>query len=506
MQLNDLDTQRQAEKLRHNLERLLHIPEAWPGLDFLISSLTQRNPFNSTEEIAEWLDAKRSRHLLKVQQIPLGKLRGWRFDPHTSDLSHDTGGFFAIRGLEVRTNSGPVKHWTQPIIDQPQIGLLGILARKISGIIYLLIQAKAEPGNVGGVQLAPTVQATRSNYTLLHGGRKTPFLEYFLNGTAAEILFDQHQSEQGARFYRKRNRNMVVRTCDDEIIEPHPDFRWVTLGQLKRLMRSDDTVNMDTRSVISTISYCPEHQIKCNGTNRDDLMNCLADSPLVETPPGEIQLDMMLSACSQNQSRHSMDELLRIFSREKFQAELETRLIPLREVKDWVVSPQEIRHVRDLFFSVIGVRVAAQGREVEAWDQPIIRQNHAGIIGFLMRRFDGILHFLIQLKLESGNNDLLGIAPTVQCITGSYEVGDLPPFVGEMLKPKHSRIIFDTMQSEEGGRFYQESNRNLLLLADDDSPLELPPRYEWVTLRQLKQLLAFNNFLNVESRSLLAMI
>jgi dTDP-4-dehydro-6-deoxy-alpha-D-glucopyranose 2,3-dehydratase len=247
MILEDLGTQRQADRLHHDLERLLHIPAGWPGVDFLISSLTERNPFNSTPEILAWLEAKRLTQHLHVKPIPLADLRRWSFDSRSGDLVHDRGGFFAIRGLEVRTNSGPVKHWTQPIMDQPEIGLLGMLVRKINGIIYLLIQAKAEPGNVGGVQLAPTVQATRSNFTRIHEGRSTPYLEYFLGEGRGKTLFDQHQTEQGARFYRKRNRNMIVMLDERETLEPHPDFRWVTLGQLKRLMEHNDTVNMDAR-------------------------------------------------------------------------------------------------------------------------------------------------------------------------------------------------------------------------------------------------------------------
>ena len=32
------------------------------------------------------------------------------------------------------------------------------------------MQAKVEPGNINSIQLSPTLQATRSNYTKAHGG------------------------------------------------------------------------------------------------------------------------------------------------------------------------------------------------------------------------------------------------------------------------------------------------------------------------------------------------
>ena len=51
--------------------------------------------------------------------------------------------------------------WDQPIIDQPEIGFLGILCKEIKGSLHFLLQAKIEPGNKNFVQLSPTLQATR---------------------------------------------------------------------------------------------------------------------------------------------------------------------------------------------------------------------------------------------------------------------------------------------------------------------------------------------------------
>ena len=72
------------------------------------------------------------------------------------------------------------------------------------------MQAKIEPGNVNNVQLSPTLQATKSNYTRAHQGKSPAYLEYFVNATPYQILLDQLQSEQGARFLRKRNRNIIL--------------------------------------------------------------------------------------------------------------------------------------------------------------------------------------------------------------------------------------------------------------------------------------------------------
>ncbi len=505
MILNEEKVRKEVNDLQRSLQEALHSKGDNPNLDFLISSLTEYNPFNTTEEIIEWLHNRENEEQFDVEIIPLAELRKWYFDPYTGDLAHGSGGYFAIRGLEVYTNIGPVRKWRQPIIDQPKIGLLGILTKKIDGILYFLMQAKAEPGNINSFQISPTVQATRSNYMRMHQGKPTRFLEFFINGDS-EVLFDQLQSEQGARFFRKRNRNMIVRISEDSELDMPPSFKWLTLGQIKQLMQFDNVVNMDARSVISNISFCQNQKTSLKPIRRDRIKECIANTPLVKQPVSDFQVQMIASVCSDEIPHHSMGELMHNLCREKFECELETRLIPLNEVDDWLITPRRIIHDRGLYFSVIGVRVEAENREVSSWDQPIIQQHHSGIVGFIAKEINGAMHFLIQLKMESGNIDLLEMAPTVQCITGSYEHESLPPYVGEMLDPQQSRIVFSTMQSEEGGRFYREENRNILLMADDDFPIETPKHYIWVSYKQLKQLLMFNNFLNVESRSLLALI
>jgi len=76
--------------------------------------------------------------------------------------------------------------------------------KKINGILYFLMQAKIEPGNINAVQLSPTLQATKSNYTQVHKGNVPLYLSYFLEERKdVTILLDQLQSEQGARFLKK---------------------------------------------------------------------------------------------------------------------------------------------------------------------------------------------------------------------------------------------------------------------------------------------------------------
>lgn len=161
------------------------------------SLLTAENPFNSTEEVVSWIERRNREVAVRVEEVPFADLKGWHFDDATGNLVHDTGKFFSIVGIDVRTNVGYESRWTQPIINQPEVGYLGIICKEFDGVLYFLLQAKIEPGNVNCVQLSPTLQATRSNYTQVHGGKKPAYLEYFQNARPDQIILDQLQSEQG---------------------------------------------------------------------------------------------------------------------------------------------------------------------------------------------------------------------------------------------------------------------------------------------------------------------
>lgn len=80
------------------------------------------------------------------------------------------------------------------------------------------------------------------------------------------------------------------------------------------------------------------------------------------------------------------------------------------------------------------------------------------------------------------------------------------PFIDYILDAPKEQIIFDTLQSEEGGRFYKEQNRNIMVMADDDFPLDVPEHYMWMTLNQIHSFLQYNNFLNIQARSLISII
>nr|WP_241265536.1 NDP-hexose 2,3-dehydratase family protein [Streptomyces boncukensis] len=419
-----------------------------------------------TEDIEGWLAERARAHRFSVERAPLAALDGWSFAPGTGDLVHRSGRFFSVGGLSVEVGDGPVTGWQQPIIQQPEVGILGILAKEFGGVLHFLMQAKMEPGNRNLLQLSPTVQATRSNYSRAHQGSRVKYLEYFAGSAPARVLVDSLQSEHGSWFHRKSNRNMLVETDAD--VPLAEDFRWLTLGQIGELLRGDNVVNMDARTVIACFP--------------------LADAGL--------------------RALRSDTELLSWFTNERSRHEVEVRRIPLDSVEGWERGAECVRRPDGRYFRVVGVRVEAGSREVTGWSQPLFEPTGTGVTAFLHRRVDGVPHLLAHAKVEAGFLDTVELAPTVQCNPGNWDhlpSPARPPFLAAVLAAERGRISYEALHSEEGGRFLNAESRYLFVEADESlAPLDPPVGYQWVTPGQLNTLLAHGHYVNVQARTLLS--
>src|SRR5688572_27961383 len=106
-----------------------------PMNKFLLSALTEENPFISTSEVKNWLVRRNTEVYVDVQQVEFSKLENWGFDKDCSKLVHNSGRFFSIEGINVKANWREFKEWDQPIINQPEIGYLAIITKEINGIL-----------------------------------------------------------------------------------------------------------------------------------------------------------------------------------------------------------------------------------------------------------------------------------------------------------------------------------------------------------------------------------
>jgi dTDP-4-dehydro-6-deoxy-alpha-D-glucopyranose 2,3-dehydratase len=447
----------------------------------LASARVTDGPAMPVDRVPGWLAEHARRGRFEVTPIPFEGLRGWYFDQGNGNLRHESGRFFAVEGLHVLADGLPARGWKQPIIVQPEVGVLGIVAREIDGVLHFLMQAKMEPGNINMLQLSPTVQATRSNFTGVHNGRRIPFLDLFMERGRARVLVDVLQSEQADWFLAKRNRNMIVEI--DEDLQAGPDFCWLTFGQILRLLRLDNVVNMDARSILA----------------------CLPTAGASAGDPGDPVLrsfhDPAAPALGTTAEIHSWLTGVRALR------ELVQCRVPLPEVAEdgWVFGEREIGHDSGRRFKVIGADISASNREVAAWSQPLIQPQVPGLMALLVKRINGTLHALVQARVDVGHLNVAELAPTVHCRPADHTgpgTEPYPPFLADVLGSPDGLIRYDAVQSEEGGRFYHAVNRYTIVEAPDGFDEDVPEDYAWLTFAQLTELLAHSHYLNVELRTL----
>jgi len=438
----------------------------------------------TVSEFDAWFAGRQLANNFQVTRIPFSELDGWDFSQDTGNLGHHSGRFFSVEGLRVLSWTGPVREWHQPIINQPEVGILGILVKEFDGLLHCLMQAKMEPGNPNLLQLSPTVQATRSNYTRVHNGAAVRYLEYFVGPSRGDIIADVLQSEHGSWFFRKKNRNMVVEVTDD--VPLHDDFCWLTFGQINELMQRDNVINMDSRTVLSCIPPAkarPRHRAS-------DFQNSLAASR--DRHSGAL---------------HTTAEVMSWFTTQRSLCELDISRMPLKEVPGWHRTEREIARTDGKYFSVVAVAVKAGNREVTSWTQPLFEPRGHGLVAFVLKNFGGVLHVLVNARMEGGFLDSVELGPTLQCIPWNYDDYDgaeRPYLLDYLQKIDPARIRYEAVHSEEGGRFLNAESRYLIVEADDKLPYDIPDDYTWITLGQLTDLLRHGHYVNVQARTLVA--
>lgn len=417
-------------------------------------------------DVAAWAAERAASGGFDVTRVPFTEMDAWGFHPVTGDLVHDSGRFFSITGLRSVVDGDPATLRHQPVIDQPEVGVLGLLTKEFDGVLHFLVQAKMEPGNPGTVQLSPTVQATRSNYTRAHRGRPVRHIEHFLGPGRGRVLTDVLQSEHGWWFHHKNNRNMIVET--DRDVEPHEDFRWVTLGTLGALMLLDEIVNMDTRTVLACAP-----------------VSFGADRPL-----------------------HSETELLSWFTGQRAFRTLNAERVPLGSLPGWVRASDRLHHEQGRDFDVVAVSVRARAREVTSWSQPLLAPHGTGTAAFLTREVAGAPHLLVQARVEPGFLDTVELGPSVQCThdEATASPGSRPPFLDAVLSAPPESVLYRAVHSEEGGRFLHARTRCLVVEDPRPDRAPEPAGHLWVTPDQLVALARHGHYLNVQARTLLAVL
>lgn len=443
--------------------------------------------------ITRWLDATRRSCDMRVEAIPWSHSKEWVFDGR--HLRHIAGAFFAVVGATLYLNGERQVHLDQPLIDQPEIGILGFLIRTGRDKTDILVQAKPEPGNVGLVQAAPSVQATESNYRRRHHGKPTPLLEYFLDPGKGTVLSETLQSEQGTRFLAKYNRNMVVAVPRDVSLPEASALKWFSIQELHPLLLQDFQINTDARSVLASGPWrllASERTPFRRWSGRGGLGEAFLHS-----------FDAPEDRCAVL-TTHIIERLRRL----RRTAELVPAVVSLTDLAAWEITDAAIRSTQRDTFAVRQFTVATTEREVTHWDQPLLASPVEGQVVLLCQERAGILHFLFTARPEIGFRERFQYGPSIQ------DLGDesmmLPALQDQAAALRDARArsdpLLSSLHSDEGGRFFRCISRYDICLLPRDEPIDLGDNLAWMTLGQIEFLVRHAGFFSNEARSVISMI
>lgn len=433
----------------------------WPSKETLRALRASLDPKNirssKVKETVEWVMERNAAIFASLKPTTVDKCEPWFYDHESSTIHNEKGSFFSIQGL--RYSSENIKT-EQPIILQNEVGYLGFICHNNNGVLEFLIQAKIEPGNVNKVQLSPTIQATRSNFTQKHGGRKPLYLEYFTDVDKYEVLCDYDEPEQCARFLGKYNRNVAI--VVNEEVETSENFRWLTLAEIKEIMNThDNLVNMDTRTIVSCLPYrdCFSGETEQN----DFAKSFLADDNSIE--------------------------ILAKLEEKRRNCPFERSLCRLDELTEWKIRDKGVFKT-PAPFSVGYFDIEIEGREKSEWKQPLFVAEGSATFGTFVRKNpeSAVLEILIRIKEEVGAKDAFIFAPPIQkeAVENEDEKEESETYFFECMREGKNSIC-NVVLSEEGGRFYQEQNQNVVILLDRN--IDVPEDSFWVNFATMSSLI-----------------
>jgi oxidase EvaA len=430
--------------------------------------------------VQDWLDKRRAVQPMTVTEVSLAECDPWRLNDGV--LTRPDGRFFQ-----------GVLSASQAWIWQPEIGILGFLVSGESGNLDVLLNLKEEPGNVLTTQIAPSIQATRSNWERVHDGPQQPYIELFL-GHDPDTRQDLSvvNSEQGTRFWKKRNRNQVVGT--DRALPEAQNHRWFRMQDMRVMLGKSFTVNTDARSVLASANW---RSLLGNETDtRDD-----HDHPVMVQIRAEIQ----------DRKASGIDplEILRVARKNRARsAEIEFLPTYHQAVNGdgfWGTGATGFR-----FF-----HVTSRFREVAQWCQPLYSSQERLEHDLVVSEIYGSVSILLRICDEEGlyNGAEFGPSSTV----GIEMKRDCSRSVSAEISAQlddFGLTLREIEQSDEGGRFFNEVCRYRLVWVDPkqlgtSSPLGRTlndPDYAWVTPSELNTLCGTSMATTNELRTLASLI
>lgn len=390
-----------------------------------------------------------------LKKIPLESQNEWTISDGV--LSHYSNGFFHISGLR-----NEVSNEEHLVLYQPQSALTGLAICKKENTVFVLVQARVEPGNIGVCQYGPTIQSTSANYNKLHGGKATSYLNLFNSFyPSSKPLGFSNQLDLGERYFLKSKSHNYVETA--ELIETRMNMIWAPLELLFSCVFEDNFLNTDLKSLLAIFDW--EHYL-LEGKSRTDQES--------------------------EQSLNLESFLYKSYGNDKWSIQ------PIHALKNWSWSEYGViqNGISQQNIWVDMYKTSCTNREKSDWIQPLFSCSGKGRVQLVYRENNESKEFLITLGNEFGITGGSVVLPS-----SCQYPGDL---AGRNDYSIENKIVYSILQSEEGGRFYQ--NENLYQIIQQETEIEEEENQVWLSSQQLKSLLKTSNLVSIQLRCICALI
>lgn len=405
-------------------------------------------------DLKSYLNEVMEHSSFNVSKIKLSDQNEWKMT--AGALSHESGGFFHVVGLDVGLQQEECL-----VLYQPQSALTGLAICRLNTTVYVLLQARVEPGNTGICQYGPTIQSTPANYLGWHGGKMSTGIGLF--NTYQENVFPISNSEQldlGKRYFHKSKAHQYIEV--DHLSPIQRNMIWVPLNTIYEALEYDHFLNADLRSLLAIFDWDAFNNVtRRKGAAMES--HALFYHALFERPQEP--------RCN--------------------------RFVALDRLTRWNLTDAGVADLYDQGVSVGIYHTSTTVREVRSWAQPLMQCSNTGLVELVLRKVSGQTEFLISIQHEFGLIGNKAVFPTFVLYPGENKTSIVRGI-------QQGRIISSVIQSDEGGRFYQCNSIYQVIMIENE--FSTGKDQYWINEDTLKQLLYTSNLVSFQLRCICSLL
>lgn len=203
-------------------------------------------------EIFHWLGGLRAFASIRQQLIAIDQVSGWSVTASTIEETTRRFGF-TVRQFSIQARGREVSSWDQPLVDSDGVGIVALLCQVRDGVLRFLIKANYELGYLEGVQLSTTIAIPPGEQLDTEDSIQRNLYDMVRSGERCSVKISCRQSEEGGRFYQDENEYSVIELDPGVELELSEDYRWLTLKQVKGLIRTSGVFAIEFRDTITLL-------------------------------------------------------------------------------------------------------------------------------------------------------------------------------------------------------------------------------------------------------------